>query len=170
MPLIKPGTRRKRGPSQSIVRLASSPSRRSALLRPRWRAANGLDRAVRQPHAAIVDGPHEQRPYRQARGTREPLDDAHRPRYCDLLFRRLRFATPSVSLDAEHANRRPQVAVRSLLSTHSLVDHSRDDRSADHAIVAGLRCGLRSQLEIRSLNARAHTLDTSCAHVPDLQS
>ena len=56
MSLIKPGTRRKRGPSQSIVRLASSPSRRSALLRPRWRAANGLDRAVRQPHAAIIDG------------------------------------------------------------------------------------------------------------------
>lgn len=28
---------------------------------------HGLDRAVRQPHAAIVDGPREQRPHRHAR-------------------------------------------------------------------------------------------------------
>ena len=67
MSLIKPGTRRKRGPSQTIVRLASAPSRRFALLRPRCRAANGLDRAVRQPHAAIIDGPTRTVSYRHAR-------------------------------------------------------------------------------------------------------
>jgi len=119
MSLIKPGTRRKRGPSQTIVRLASAPSRRFALLRPRCRAANGLDRAVRQPHAAIIiDGPHEQCPI-DTHGIREPLDDAHRRRYCEVIFCRLRIATPSASPDAEHTDRRPQVTVR-LFSRHTL--------------------------------------------------
>ena len=77
MSLTKPGTRRKRGPSQAIVRLASAPSRRFALLRPRCRAANGLDRAVRQPHAAIIDGPHEQCSI-DTHGIREPLDPEFR--------------------------------------------------------------------------------------------
>jgi hypothetical protein len=36
-------------PSDSIVRFAFARSRRSALLRPRMRAAGGLDRAIREP-------------------------------------------------------------------------------------------------------------------------
>ena len=92
MSLIKPGTRRKRGPSQTIVRLASAPSRRFALLRPRCRAANGLDRAVRQPHAAIVDGPREQRPHRHAR------------RLANLLTTRIGGAIVKWSLPVAHRN------------------------------------------------------------------
>ena len=43
-------------------------------------------------------------------------------------------AASFASTDAEHMNRRPQVTVRSFLSTHSLVDQSRDGTSANHAI------------------------------------
>ena len=61
-------------PSHSIVRFAVARSRRSALLRPRMRAAGGLDRAIREP----VEGNYR-------RPSREPLDDARRRRYCRIL-------------------------------------------------------------------------------------
>lgn len=57
------------------------------------------------------------RPYRHARDS-EPLDDAHRRRYCEVIFCRLRIATPSTSPDAEHTDRGPQVTVR-LFSRHT---------------------------------------------------
>ena len=54
-------------------------------------------------------------------------------------LRRLRLAAPSVSTDAEPTNRRPQVTVRSLLSTHFLVAHSRDTRPR---IMRSIRIGV----------------------------
>jgi hypothetical protein len=38
-------------PSYLILRCGDAPSRRSALLRPRWRAARGLDRDVHEPQS-----------------------------------------------------------------------------------------------------------------------
>ena len=137
---------------------------------PALRAAGGLDRVVRQSHAAIVDGPREQRPHRHAR------------RLANLLTTHIGGAIVKSSFAgcaSQPPPRRPMRSTRIaghrsrfvLISRHTpLVDHSRDHRSADHAIVAGLRCGLRSQREIPSLDARAHALDTSRAHVSDLQS
>jgi len=157
-----------RGPSSPIVKLASAPSRRFALLRPRYvrlaaltpSSANLMRQlSTAHPNSLRID----------THATREPLDDAHRRRYCEVIFCRLRIATPSASPDAEHTNRRPQVTVRSLLSTHSLVAHSRDDTSADHAIAPDLPLtqghGARS-----GHSTLAHVLNTSGAHVPDLQS
>ena len=62
-------------PSHSIVRFAVARSRRSALLRPRERAADGLDRAIREPSGGQL-----------STASREPLDDARRQRYCRILF------------------------------------------------------------------------------------
>jgi hypothetical protein len=45
-------------PSDSIVRFAVAHSRRSALLRPRMRAAGGLDRAIREPLERNYRRPH----------------------------------------------------------------------------------------------------------------
>jgi hypothetical protein len=45
-------------PSQPIVRFAVARSRRSALLRPRMRAADGLDRAIREPPEGNCRRPH----------------------------------------------------------------------------------------------------------------
>ena len=51
-------------PSTSIVRFAFARSRRSALLRPRCRAAGGLDRAIREPLETQL-----------STASREPLDE-----------------------------------------------------------------------------------------------
>jgi recombinase len=64
---------------------------------------------------------------------REPLDDARR-RLLSNSLPRLRQATPFTSRDVEHTNRRPQAAVRFLLTIHSLVSDTRDNMSADSAI------------------------------------
>jgi hypothetical protein len=45
-------------PSHSMVRFAIARSRRSALLRPRMRAAGGLDRAIRDPLEGNYRRPH----------------------------------------------------------------------------------------------------------------
>jgi hypothetical protein len=45
-------------PSDSIVRFAFARSRRSALLRPRMRAAGGLDRGIREPLERNYRRPH----------------------------------------------------------------------------------------------------------------
>jgi hypothetical protein len=62
-------------PSHSIVRLAVARSRRSALLRPRVRAAGGLDRPVREPLESN---------YRRPRVNL--LTNARPRRYCRILF------------------------------------------------------------------------------------
>ena len=62
-------------PSHSIVRFAVARSRRSALLRPRMRAAGGLDRPIREPL---------ERNYRRPRVNL--LTNARRRRYCRILF------------------------------------------------------------------------------------
>ena len=62
-------------PSHSIVRFAVARSRRSALLRPRMRAAGGLDRPIREPLESN---------YRRPRVNL--LTNARRRRYCRILF------------------------------------------------------------------------------------
>ena len=47
-------------------------------------------------------------------GIREPLDDAHRRRYCEVIFLPVAHRNPSASPDAEHTNRRPQGTIRFL--------------------------------------------------------
>ena len=157
------------GPSSPIVRLASARSRRFALLRPRCARLAALTapsaNLERQLSTAQVNGDH--------------IKSAHR--FTNLLTKRIgsaifkSFLAGCSSQPPPHRpvwstrNRRPQVTVLSLLSTHSLVAHSRDHTSADHAIVSGLRCGPRLQRRVRSLDARACTR-TSGAHVPDPQS
>ena len=136
---------------------------------PALRAAGGLDRAVRQPRAALIDGSSERRPHQVRASVHEPLDETHRQRYLQIILRRLLNATPPHRPVWSTRNRRPQVTVLSLLSTHSLVAHSRGDTSADHAIVAGLDCGPRLQRRIRPPDARAYTQHERRAR-PDLQS
>ena len=62
-------------PSHSIVRFAVARSRRSALLRPRLRAAGGLDRPIREPLESN---------YRRPRVNL--LTNARPRRYCRILF------------------------------------------------------------------------------------
>jgi len=62
-------------PSHSIVRFAVARSRRSALLRPRMRAAGGLDRAIRDPLEGNYRRPHV-----------NLLTNARPRRYCRILF------------------------------------------------------------------------------------
>jgi len=106
-----------RGPSSPIVKLASARSRRSALLRPHCARLTALT----APSANLMrqlSTAHTNSVLIDTHGIREPLDDAHRRRYCEVIFCRLRIATPSTSPDAEHTNRRPQVTVR-LFSRHT---------------------------------------------------
>ena len=172
MPLIKPGTRRKGGPSQTIVRLASAPSRRFALLRPRCSAANGLDRAVRQPHAAIVDGPREQRLHWRAR------------RLANLCLNLLttHFGSTIVKSSSAVAHRNPLRVAR--CGAHGSPAPGHDPISSPDSFPGCSSawpyvCGSgqkRMAAVAQGHSARsshstlAHALNTSGAHVPDLQS
>ena len=129
------------GPSSPIVRLAPERSRRFALLRPRCARLAALTapsaNLVRQLSTAQVNG--------------DGIKSAHR--FTNLLTTRIGGAIVKSSFAGGASqppphrpvwstlNRRPQVTVLSLLSTHSLVALSRDHTSADHPIVAGLHGG-----------------------------
>jgi len=166
MPLIKPGTRRKRGPSQTIVRLASAPSRRFALLRPRYRAAGGLDRAVRQPHAAIVDGPCEQRLHWRARRLANLCANLLTTHFGSAIVKSSPPVAPRNSL---RVARRGAPGSRSSHDPFSSPDafpgcSSARPTSADQAIADGAVAQGHSARSSHS--TPAHALNTSGAHVP----
>jgi hypothetical protein len=122
-------------PSHSIVRFAIACTRRSALLRPRMRAAGGLDRAIREPVEGNYRRPH-------------------------VNFLTTRADSAIVEFSSTVATRNPLHIARggalesaasdhdSFLSIHSLVADSCDDTSAEQAI--GTDCASASDQRARS--------------------
>jgi hypothetical protein len=120
-------------PPVSIVPFAFARSRRSAVLRPRVRAAAGLDRAIREP---------------LARNDRRPCVGLLTTRFngaiVELSSTVANSQPPPHRPMRSNTNRRPQVTVRSLLPTHSwlLIRVTIRPRITQPA---GSRCGPRSQ-------------------------